>query len=86
MALQLNITTIHGVNLPDCYARISAFAGDKSVVRVVVDHFADASSRQAGKPPVWSEVYLLDIQDGAHMADQYAAIKLLPAYSSAIDV
>lgn len=100
MALQMNLPaarTAVGLDAPEAYARIVAFAFDAktSEVQVAVDVHANAAARHAGKNPISGGVFKgqvgvdtpdLDASITGVRAALYGWLKTLPDFAGAEDV
>lgn len=87
MALQFTCNTQFGFELPNAYARIENFNGDKNNITVQVSTYLDKSSRDSNKVPVQSQSYTFALNgNGNFMQLLYANLKALPDFNGAVDV
>ena len=87
MALQLQITTPHGLTVPNAYAKISGFSGTKDYFIVNVDYFATQAARDAGSPILMSHSFQWNTADAnTAVGSMYTHIKTLPDFANATDV
>lgn len=90
MALQLGITTEHGITLASSYTRITNYSGDIDNVRVRTITHADSAARTANDKPVKEETYIFAAPDtvptGGLIDWLYAQVKALPEFTGSVDV
>ena len=86
MALQLSITTPHGINLTTAYAKVSSFSGTKDNFTVHVEYFATQAARDAGSPIIMSQSFQWDTAEAdLIVSDMYTWLKTLPEFANATD-
>jgi len=90
MALELGITTEHGITLANSYTRIVNYSGDIDNVRVQTITHADAAARTANDKQIKSESYVFSAPDtvpaGGLIDWAYAQVKALPEFTGSVDV
>lgn len=90
MALQLSIITEEGIVLNNAYFRVMSYSGDMNQVNVLLVAHANQQARIDDKKEVERRFLTLSTPSGDIGSDMvawcYNQIKLLPDYSSAIDV
>lgn len=91
MALQLGITTEHGITLASSYTRVTNYSGDIDNIIVNTLTHADAAARTANDRQVKSEGYSFPAPTGALPAGGliewcYTQVKALAEFSGALDV
>lgn len=57
MALQMTVTTAHGITLDAAYIRIDEQSGDKDNVNLRVHTYTTLENCQAGRPWIVEEIY-----------------------------
>lgn len=87
MALQLQVTTPHGITVPTAYAKIVSFSGTKDYFVAQVDYFATQAARDAGSPVLMSRYYQWNTtQADTVVGDIYEYLKTLGDFANATDV
>ncbi|OMF98180.1 hypothetical protein [Paenibacillus sp. FSL R7-0337] len=89
MALVMAITTEHGIELPEAYARIDEQSGNKVEVTMRLRFYASKASAQEGKAWIEEKVisYTPSVDDGADnfIKQGYEYLKTLVEYVAAVD-
>lgn len=83
MALQIN-KTLHGVSIPDAYARIARFSGEKNRLSIIVEFFASATEAQKHNK-FGAQIIDARIENGASLETMYNYLKTLPEFAGAQD-
>lgn len=90
MALHLSLSaddTSIGVAFPEAYAKIGDYFGNKNTIQYQVAVWADAAAREAGRSPVRSDAYYVEIADlsGDIMPALYEDLKTHAPYDGGSD-
>lgn len=86
MALKLNYELESGIVLPDAYAHIASFQGNKFHLEAQVTIYKDQAARDAGKQPVFMINLRLPIPNSATFEEMYTEIKKQDPFKTAIDI
>jgi hypothetical protein len=87
MALKLAISTQFGIDLPDAYAKISSFAGNKDCFTLNVDFYATEAARDAGTPVIKSQAYQWNSTTANTLVGtMYDWLKTQDEFTTAVDV
>lgn len=87
MALQLDFTdTDKGLVVPNAYAKIERFHGDKNVVFFDVAIFSSAQARTDNKQPFHNIGFEVPYTDGMSIQMLYDYLKTLPEFAGATDI
>lgn len=90
MALQMTVTTAHGITLDAAYIRIDEQSGDKANVNLRVHTYTTLENCQAGRPWIVEELYNFtpSVADDApnFIKQGYEYLKTLPEFELATDV
>jgi len=86
MAIQLCVTTVHGIDLPNAYIKINQFVGDAKYVSYTVRTYADDAARQADKQPLDEKNYSFenDQSKGNIMTECYCDLMSRPEYAGCV--
>ncbi|QWU17399.1 hypothetical protein SAMN04487895_104215 [Paenibacillus sophorae] len=89
MALQMTVTTAHGITLDAAYLRIDEQSGDKGNVNLRVHTYTTLENCQAGCPWIEEKIYnfVPSVADDApnFIKQGYQYLKTLPEHSQAVD-
>lgn len=90
MALQVQLNTTSGIQLPGAYVKIVAFSGDLTNTYINYKVFADAQARLDGKVPVETDYAVVASPTGLIGKNIiewcYTQTKLLPKFINSSDV
>jgi hypothetical protein len=90
MALQIQVSTTSGLELPEAYIKIVGFSGDITNTHLNYQIFVNAQARASGKVPVDTGYALVPSPSGIVgkdiMAWGYAKLKSLPKFTNALDL
>lgn len=77
-----------GIALPEAYAKIGDYFGNKQTIQYQVTVWADAQARIDNKAPVRQDAYYVEMIDvqGDLMPALYANLKTIPPYDTGVDV
>ena len=85
MAISIEISTPQGFTVGDAYVRIARFIGTKLYIQVQVEIYKDLQARLDDKQTIERMNIDLPLPNGATLEEMYAALKLLPEFTNAVD-
>jgi len=85
MALLLNISTPFGLALPTAYAKVQAFAGDRTTLDVSVAWFVSQAARAADKRPLQVQRVTMPTPTGDLLTGIYTHLKSRADFAGAVD-
>jgi hypothetical protein len=86
MAILSTIFLPSGLTVVNAYTRISDVQYTKDELTVSVATYADQTAREAGKPTLLLQAYMLPWTATLDLAYCYTQLKLLPDFGGAVDV
>ena len=88
MAIKFKTQTVHGIDLPVAYVRITFYSGDNKYVQYHVRTWATAQARQEEKQHLDEKNYSFEYAPGQRdiLAACYADLMARPEYAGAVAV
>lgn len=87
MALKLNLESSDvGIPVPDAYARITNWVGNKDQTQFSIEFYASEAARHGGARPIRSEAYYVATETAPDLPGMYVWLKTQPGYEAAEDV
>lgn len=88
MALKQSTTTVHGIDLPNAYVRVTSFSGSSKHVQYHVRTYADAAARAAEKQHLDEKNYSFEYKPGQGdiLIACYTDLLARPEYAGAVAV
>lgn len=88
MAIQKSISTVHGIDLPGAYIRVTFFSGDSKYVQYNIRTWATEQARREDKQHLDEKNYSFenDAGKGNVMNACYADLMARPEYAGAVAV
>ena len=87
MALQLNYNDdSRELVVPNAYAKIGEFNGNKEMVIFTIEIFTSISARENNKQALTSSTHRVPYSDGMSIQGLYNYLKTLPEFANAVDV
>lgn len=76
-----------GIALPEVYANIKGFMGDKQNLRFTVNFYANETARQANAKPIEQKIYTIPYQEmsDSWLGGIYTWLKTQPEFIGAVD-
>lgn len=87
MAIKLNLESSDvGIPVPDAYARITNWVGNKDQTQFSVEFYVNETARHNEARPIRSEAYYVATTDAPDLSGMYVWLKTQPGYETAEDV
>lgn len=86
MALKISLSSSDiGIPIPDTYARIVMWRGDKEQTLIQVVHYVSEEARRLNSQSVANKTFFVPTSQVGNMESMYNWLKTLPEYENAED-